>query len=646
VLDPDAVAARTFGTSFRGYDPEEVRRFLVEVAADLRALAAGALEGIGDERATVLLGEEAGRLLAAARVSAAEIEAKAEARAGEVLREAQEAAVRARSTVEAERDRAYAEGALRAEEVLADAERARDELLAEARLDAEHLVAEAEAAREKVLRDLARRRKAVRAQVEQLHAARDELLKALADVTRMADEARGRMVVALPEAKLAAAAAARRAEAEDEVSVEQLESELEAFRLAGLPLVAPEGETPEPVVAEVAEVATGDDAPEVEARPVVSRVFRANRGVVEAELYQVDEAAEFEQVRVLPVADDEHVAAAEVEVGEVVESPVAEPEAAEPEAAEPEAAEPEPEPEAVVGPEPADAVEVVAEQSLEPDRPSTETVEALFARLRAGREERTAHAEAVLADRPPEPPPALDDEPPAVVVDEVAVHVGGGAERDELLARRDELLAAPVASLARLLKRLLADEQNTVLDALRRVGATTAAVTPAAELSVRWSAAAEADLAHAALAGAAFVDRRDATPADISDVAGDLAASTAAVLADRLAAAVARADGDVELAADAVRSVCREWRSRRLADAVDLAVHAAFGRGALHAVADTGTALCWVVDDGGSPCPDAEDNALAGPVAAGQPFPTGHLHPPAHPGCRCVLAVAALAASR
>jgi hypothetical protein len=49
--------------------------------------------------------------------------------------------------------------------------------------------------------------------------------------------------------------------------------------------------------------------------------------------------------------------------------------------------------------------------------------------------------------------------------------------------------------------------------------------------------------------------------------------------------------------------------------------------------------MCWVVDDGGSPCPDAEDNALAGAVAAGEAFPTGHRHPPAHPGCRCVLAV-------
>jgi hypothetical protein len=47
--------------------------------------------------------------------------------------------------------------------------------------------------------------------------------------------------------------------------------------------------------------------------------------------------------------------------------------------------------------------------------------------------------------------------------------------------------------------------------------------------------------------------------------------------------------------------------------------------------------LRWIVDDDGGPCPDCDDDALAGPTRKGDPFPTGQLHPPAHPGCRCVL---------
>jgi hypothetical protein len=45
----------------------------------------------------------------------------------------------------------------------------------------------------------------------------------------------------------------------------------------------------------------------------------------------------------------------------------------------------------------------------------------------------------------------------------------------------------------------------------------------------------------------------------------------------------------------------------------------------------------WVVDPGAGPCPDGEDDALEGPISRGTPFPTGHLYPPAHPGCRCLL---------
>ena len=49
--------------------------------------------------------------------------------------------------------------------------------------------------------------------------------------------------------------------------------------------------------------------------------------------------------------------------------------------------------------------------------------------------------------------------------------------------------------------------------------------------------------------------------------------------------------------------------------------------------------LEWVAvaGSGDAPCPDCEDNGLSGPQQPDQEFPTGHLHPPAHPGCRCLL---------
>jgi hypothetical protein len=49
-----------------------------------------------------------------------------------------------------------------------------------------------------------------------------------------------------------------------------------------------------------------------------------------------------------------------------------------------------------------------------------------------------------------------------------------------------------------------------------------------------------------------------------------------------------------------------------------------------------GRPLVWTIDPAGAPCPDCEDNSLAGEVAAGDAFPTGHTSAPAHPGCRCL----------
>lgn len=63
----------------------------------------------------------------------------------------------------------------------------------------------------------------------------------------------------------------------------------------------------------------------------------------------------------------------------------------------------------------------------------------------------------------------------------------------------------------------------------------------------------------------------------------------------------------------------------------------AYSRGAYLALS-TGTSVCWMFDPNGPKCPDAEDNALAGDMPLGTAFPTGHEHPIAHAGCRCLVA--------
>jgi hypothetical protein len=107
-------------------------------------------------------------------------------------------------------------------------------------------------------------------------------------------------------------------------------------------------------------------------------------------------------------------------------------------------------------------------------------------------------------------------------------------------------------------------------------------------------------------------------------------------LRERLDRVVTDAEGDPDELTMTVRAVYREWKTQRIDEHLDDVARMAFGRGALAAVS-SGSPVCWVVDPNGPACPDAEDNALAGEVGAGDPFPTDHVCAPAHEGCRCML---------
>jgi hypothetical protein len=103
-----------------------------------------------------------------------------------------------------------------------------------------------------------------------------------------------------------------------------------------------------------------------------------------------------------------------------------------------------------------------------------------------------------------------------------------------------------------------------------------------------------------------------------------------------VSASLREAAGDDEALADGVRAAYRDWKAHRIGTQTRDTVFAAFNLG-LYEATPAGTEQRWLVDDGGSPCPDAEDNSLAGLVVKGDPYPTGHCYPPAHPGCRCLL---------
>ena len=217
---------------------------------------------------------------------------------------------------------------------------------------------------------------------------------------------------------------------------------------------------------------------------------------------------------------------------------------------------------------------------------------------------------------------------------------------DSPFARRDEALTPIIVAAARRLKRVLADEQNDVLHTLRRadpVRSVDALVAGAEEHVRRYASAIEPDLLDAALAGARSMGvdpgdvRRTFASGAVANPARDvLATELIDPLRDRLARAVGDVDGDNAELANHVRGIYREWKTQRIDEQLDDVVRMAFGHGAL-AAAEPGAPVRWIVDPNGPACPDAEDNALAGVVRAGDPFPTDHRCAPAHSGCRCMV---------
>ncbi len=282
--------------------------------------------------------------------------------------------------------------------------------------------------------------------------------------------------------------------------------------------------------------------------------------------------------------------------------------------------------------------EVTEETPITPGDPTLdESVDDLFARIRASRAEEVAKAEDVLAEPDADSPGAED-----AATEESATEASVEDSVDVFDARAAALAPLEV-SLARKLRRVLADDQNEVLDRLRqgsKLPDLDTLVGSGPEHAARFADPARPDLDGAARAGAELVsETTDGEPSDLDDVVTDLGIAVTEPLRERLTACLTDSAGDVDEATELVRAAYREWKTQRIDAAVADAVVAAFNRGA-YSAAPVGCTLRWLVAPDQPPCPDADDNALAGEVARGSAFPTGHVHAPAHPGCRCQVVIA------
>jgi hypothetical protein len=562
---------------------------------------------LNEETITELLGEETARIVQAAREAAGKIKVRSEETATRLVREATDEAARVREDAELEAARVRQDAASDAEaEVLMAKQQGRD------------MVNEARAYRERVLADVARRRELAREQIEDLMHGRDRIVQVF-DRARIATEDVLREL--------------------DDVAEEPSEFVNLAPTTGPIPIIvqADEIEAREamrPAVSSAPAFVPYDQDEDIAVMTeevVIDRTARIEEVVAIEESIAIEEKVVEEQTPIAPV----------VEL--VVEAPVSNvvPLFARQETT------------VVVADLDEDLEEddeddvndpplVIVEQKAKAVVPPADDI---FAKLRRSGAESVAKEVATTQVKKVEPKKKPAEKKIEPVVEEIIETSVEEAATETPFELRDEELAPVIAAMSRKLKRVLADEQNEVLDILRGklpVKTLDAIVGPKTDHSARMLEALEASLKAAALAGAKSLS--NASDKDLQKmVASQMAAinefviaTVVAPLRERLSRSISQAAGDNAELTSLVRLVYREWKNQHVDTQIDNIAQTSFGRGAFAALTP-GAKVCWKVDPDGPACADAEDNSLAGFVNAGEAFPTGHTHAPAHAGCRCAL---------
>ena len=302
-------------------------------------------------------------------------------------------------------------------------------------------------------------------------------------------------------------------------------------------------------------------------------------------------------------------------------------------------------------------IEIETEIEVEVETPANEVVVApapkkdvvavddIFAKLRAGSTadvaaKTTTASEIVTDEKPVAKTAAPKAEKKAKAKPVVAVVDPARFEE------RNEELSPVVVAMARKLKRVLADEQNTVLGHVRAKRASLdidAVLGTEAEHSARYAEAVAEDSMAAASAGAKSVkaaggsSRRVTQKAIAAHAVSAITAGLVAGFREDARIAIGEAEGDREVLLGLIRDVYRSWKTERIDSHVDDIACSSYSHGAYLAL-EPGSKITWMAEPDTNCCSECEDNSLGGSVVRGDDFPTGHSHPPAHAGCRCLVA--------
>jgi len=615
---PAAVGAAQFNVGRRGFEQEEVRDFLRMVSAELarlqererfleselRTLQTQGISspGVLDEETVMrVLGEETARVLTAAREAAHQMRLRASESADRIVREASADAARIRNDAEIEVSRQRADA-------IADAE-AEIEL---AKQQGREMVAEARAYREKVLSELSRRRELAREQIEHLIHHRD------------------RLATAFERARLAATDVVGDLDEFDELA-DEIEKGAGLMAGTGTPVFVDHTADPEAIpqrtIAAVDDGESTNETPEVEVVDVIETEVVVEEQIQEAAQSPVEVANESRQTAVMaehPSTEQptDHMA----EVVQLFAPKKSEPSVKSAEKVEELA--------------PAVVEESSSEKPQMPRSKEKKSVDELFAKLREAKVEEVART---LSEPSTKPEPEVESTPIAPKSRKVVVPPTNPA----LFEQRDTVLGPLNTTMTRAIKRVLADFENgslTLLQSKKFVLSIDTLIPPAESMTQEIVEAIADDMMSAALAGAQSVARglkadlrkRVTKTLVLQVVSPQILELLVTPLRSQIQRSIEQCDADKNEMSGLTRSAFRELKIQKVDVIVADLSCLAYSRGA-YLAQTPGAMVCWMVDPNGPSCADAEDNSLAGPCPIGETFPTGHLHPICHAGCRCLL---------
>jgi hypothetical protein len=296
--------------------------------------------------------------------------------------------------------------------------------------------------------------------------------------------------------------------------------------------------------------------------------------------------------------------------------------------------------EKVEGEAPAVVEELSSGKPQMPRSKEKKSVDELFAKLREAKVEEVART---LSEPSTKSEPEVESTPIAPKARKIVAP----ATNPALFEQRDSVLAPLNTTMTRAIKRVLADFENGSLTLLqsKKFAVSIETLMPPAESMVQELVEAIADdMMSAALAGAQSVARglkadlrkRVTKTLVLQVVSPQIMELFVTPLRSQIQRSIEQCDADKNEMSGLTRSAFRELKIQKVDVIVADLSCLAYSRGA-YLAHTPGAMVCWMVDPNGPSCADAEDNSLAGPCPIGETFPTGHLHPICHAGCRCLL---------